>query len=95
MATLDKQIALQVQVMDLRRQVMRHHKEQLRTGALAYCRKPSTLAAAALSGFLIGRLSPPITAMGGPIIKHQFAKILPLLVLQNLGDLLDRPRPGA
>jgi hypothetical protein len=81
MAPTEQQIQVKNHALDWRRQSMRQHGHALRADALRYCARPSTLGAAALSGFLLARILPPLTRSSNkPLQSGQPAKLLEQLV---------------
>jgi hypothetical protein len=77
-----RQIALKSRRLEMRRQSLQQHRAALRESALRYCRKPSTLGAAALSGFVLARLFASLRS------HHQLTTPSPSRVLDPLLQMI-------
>lgn len=58
MSKLDHEIALQSAMLSGQRLRLQQQKQNLHVGAMAYCKRPATLACAALAGFVFARILP-------------------------------------
>jgi len=92
MAPTEQQLLVKNQVLDMRRQSIRHHGRALRADALQYCARPSTLGAAALSGFLLARIVPPLVrsrnqpsqAPRPTKLMDQLVQLIPIIVVERI-----------
>jgi len=98
MSKLDQQIALKLQSISLRQQRMLRHRRELRDHSLDYCRQPSTLFKAALTGFVLALLIPPgrVTrpqadkqTILSSFIVEELAKLLPVLLFYSVRGMLN------
>ncbi len=97
MSKLDRQIALKLQSISLRQQRMLRHRREMHDYFLDYCRQPSTLFKAALSGFVLallippGRVRPQTDKRTTPtsFIVGELAKLLPLLLFYGVRGMLN------
>jgi hypothetical protein len=92
-----QQIALKKQELDMRRLSIRQHRQALREDSLQYCRRPSTLLSAALSGFVLGRLLPPLLRPRKPQparlpsrLLDPFVQMIPVLVFERVRHALQQ-----
>ena len=87
----EPRIAWKSQALEMRRQNLRQRRHALRKDALRYCARPSTLGVAAVSGFLLARIFPPLIKSGTPPQAGQpsrlldpYLQMIPVLVFERL-----------
>lgn len=97
MSSAEERIATKSQALDRRRQSIGQQRFALRENALQCCRRPSTLGIAAVSGFVLARLLPPLLRSHHtqhprrPVgLLDPYLQMIPVLVFEHLRQALLR-----